>query len=263
MQTTLSFSLIFNQSINFIRNRFWQIAIVSLVLSLITTMIYNNLYDKQALIQLTQTANPKATLSYLLKPFMIFSLLSLIIKSIVLAVIYNFSINDKFNINLILFRMLPNVLNIVAFNVVYIAISIVGFIFAALIFIVLGFIFPKNLVVFLFIAIALIYSIVLTTIYYYFVGSIIQPTVKPFFQKFAESHKYALSYWKLAVPMVLIYYLILIVIPPTLNAICGDNILSTIVSTTLSLFFDIFTMCFFYRLNILSKNNETVFNTHE
>ncbi|MWP60947.1 hypothetical protein [Gilliamella sp. Pas-s25] len=263
MQKKISFPLIFNQTTNFIRNRLWQLAIVSVVLSLITTLAHNNLFDKQVLIQLVETANKKEIIFYLLKLFMIFGFLSLIMKAIVLAVIYNLSTSDRFNINLILGRILPNLLNIIAFNVVYLTISIVVLIFAILIFIVLNFIFPQNLVAFLFISISLIYLVVLTAIYYYFLGSIIQPTVKPFFQKFAESHTYALSYWRLTLPMVLIYYLIAIVIEPVLNSAGENNITLLLIVCITLLFVDIFTMSFFYRISILSKNHETISNTHD
>lgn len=256
MQTDLSFSLVFTQATNFIRNRFFQIAIISFLLNIIVSLIYKNSIDMQVLMQLIQTADQNGLLSYLSKFGKIIMTVSIIIDAVLIAVIYNYSINNRFNLSTILPRILPNVLNIIGFYLVYLIILTVISLFVGLIFTALGFILTSSIIILLFVALMVLFIIFLTAVRFYFNALITQPATKTFYQKFAECHKVTLSYWRLTLPMVLIYFLVRLVIS-IFNSI-DDNIFLSIICSTLLTILSIFTICFFYRLNMLLTNNQSI-----
>lgn len=262
MQTEVSFSQVFNQTTNFVKNRFLQLVIISFIVSLITTCISSYLIDPQMFKQLSSTTmTVDQLLIYVLKPALISLVITFIMQAILLAVVYNYSINDKFDFNLILSRMLPNALNIICFYLTYLFIILFAMIFLTFIFMMLQFILPAKMVTFLFGVLIIAAILLIVTVSYYFQGSIIAPSTKTFIQNFVESHKYAISYWRLTVPMVLIYCTVSIIFSIVDSAL--NNLVINIISSTLQILTSIFCICFFYRLNILSKNEQLSHNTPE
>ena len=260
MQTELSFSIVFTQAANFIRNRFWPIVLISLLLNLFATLILKNTVDIATLTQLLKANSPSA-FPLLLKMLVIKLVLFIIIDAILIAVIYNYSFNEYLNLNTVLSRMLPNVLNMIGFELIFLIILPIIFLFAGLIFMILGLIIPKALVIFLFAIVAIVFAIFFNAIYYNFCGLIAQPTTKTFFEKFAECNKSTLTHWRFALPMMLIYFLAVLVIS-LFNAVDNNIFLSVIYSTLLTIL-NIFTICFFYRLNMLLTSNKSTLEPPE
>ncbi|MCX8650569.1 hypothetical protein J3U21_09665 [Gilliamella sp. B2776] len=254
MQTELSFSIVFTQAANFIRNRFWPIALISLFLNLVSSLILKNTVDLATLTQLLQTENSSA-FPHLLKLLVIKLVLFIVIDAILIAVIYNYSIHEKLNLNTVFSRMLPNLLYMIGFELVFLIILPVVFLFGGLIFMILGLIIPNTVAIFLFVIVAIVFAVFFNALYYNFCGLITQPTTKTFFEKFAECNRYTLKYWRFALPMMLIYFLVILVVS-LFNSVNSNTFLSVIYSTLLTIL-NIFTICFFYRLNMLLTNNKS------
>ena len=260
MQTELSFSIVFTQTVNFIRNRFWSIALISLLLNIVSSLILKNTVDPVIITQLFQAKSPSA-FPLFLKMLLIKLVLFIIIDSILIAVIYNYSVNNYLNLNTVLSRMLPNVLNMIGFELIFLIILPIIFLFAGLIFMILGLIIPKALVIFLFAVVAIVFAIFFNAIYYNFCGLIAQPTTKTFFEKFAECNRSILTHWRFALPMMLIYFLVVFVI--SLFNTLDNNIFLSVIYSTLLTILNIFTICFFYRLNMLLTSNKSTLEPPE
>ena len=242
MKTEVSFSIVFSQTANFIRNRFWPIALISFLLNLVASLLLKNTFDIAIITQLLQAGNPSG-FPLLLK--------MVIIKSVL------FMINDYLNTNTVFSRILPNALNIIGFQLIFLIILPVIFLLGILIFMVLGIIIPKELTILLFAIVALVFAIFFNALYYNFCGLITQPTTKSFFEKFAECNRSTLTHWRFALPMMLIYLLIVVII--SLLSGANNNIFLSVIYPTLITILNVFTICFFYRLNMLLISNKSTF----
>ena len=254
MKTEVSFSIVFSQTANFIRNRFWPIALISFLLNLVASLLLKNTFDIAIITQLLQAGNPSG-LPLLLKMVIIKSVLFIIIDAILIAVIYNYSVNDYLNTNTVFSRILPNALNIIGFQLIFLIILPVIFLLGILIFMVLGIIIPKMLTILLFAIVAIVFAIFFNALYYNFCGLITQPTAKSFFEKFAECNRSTLTHWRFALPMMLIYLLIVLII--SLLSGASNNIFLSVIYPTLITILNVFTICFFYRLNMLLISNKS------
>ena len=251
MQTELSFSRLLNETINFIRNRFQPIIIICFLISATTTPILNNLFDKQLFQQLSNQS-PYAVLLQLLKPAMIYMVINFMTQAIILAVIYNYSISNKFNFNLILSRLLPNILNLIGLNLVCACLIVTGLIFMLLICSVLNLILPIQIMNLLILTVTIVVMIVISIVYFQFNSLIIEPSTKDFFQKFIDCFTHTLMYWRLTLPMFLIYFLAIFLLSHW--AISITSLMINIIYSTIIIFANIFMICFLYRLNMLLKN---------
>ncbi|MFQ0992641.1 hypothetical protein [Gilliamella apicola] len=256
MKTEVSFSIVFSQTANFIRNRFWPIALISFLLNLVASLLLKNTFDIAIITQLLQAGNPSG-LPLLLKMVIIKSVLFIIIDAILIAVIYNYSVNGYLNPNTVFSRILPNALNIIGFQLIFLIILPVIFLLGVLIFMVLGMIIPKVLTFLLFAIVALVFAIFFNALYYNFCGLITQPTTKSFFEKFAECNRSTLTHWRFALPMMLIYLLIVLII--SLLSGASNNIFLSVIYPTIITILNVFTICFFYRLNMLLISNKSTF----
>ena len=254
MKTEVSFSIVFSQTANFIRNRFWPIALISFLLNLVASLLLKNTFDIAIITQLLQAGNPSG-FPLLLKMVIIKSVLFMIIDAILIAVIYNYSVNDYLNTNTVFSRILPNALNIIGFQLIFLIILPVIFLMGILIFMVLGIIIPKELTILLFAIVALMFAIFFNALYYNFCGLITQPTTKSFFEKFAECNRSTLTHWRFALPMMLIYLLIVVII--SLLSGANNNIFLSVIYPTIITILNVFTICFFYRLNMLLISNKS------
>lgn len=251
MQTELSFSRLLNETINFIRNRFQPIIIICFLISATTTPILNNLFDKQLFQQLSNQSL-YAVLLQLLKPAMIYMVINFMTQAIILAVIYNYSISNKFNFNLILSRLLPNILNLIGLNLVCACLIVTGLIFMLLICSVLNLILPIQIMNLLILTVMIVVMIVISIVYFQFISLIIEPSTKDFFQKFIDCFTHTLMYWRLTLPMFLIYFLAIFLLSHW--AISITSLMINIIYSTIIIFANIFMICFLYRLNMLLKN---------
>jgi len=256
MKTEVSFSIVFSQTANFIRNRFWPIALISFLLNLVASLLLKNTFDIAIITQLLQAGNPSG-LPLLLKMVIIKSVLFIIIDAILIAVIYNYSVNGYLNPNTVFSRILPNALNIIGFQLIFLIILPVIFLLGILIFMVLGMIIPKALTILLFAIVAIVFAIFFNALYYNFCGLITQPTTKSFFEKFAECNRSTLTHWRFALPMMLIYLLIVLII--SLLSGASNNIFLSVIYPTIITILNVFTICFFYRLNMLLISNKSTF----
>jgi len=255
-QNNLSFSVTFEQTVDFIRNRFLLIAIVSIILALFSTIISNLIFDPSLILaQLYYIQSPTQVFTYLIRPLILLYILCIICISITLAVLYNLSINDKLNPSLILPRLLPIALNILGYTIIYSIILIALFILFSLIMFILSFVLSERVrllttILFL-IAVALIYF----SLFYYFLASTIQPSTKTFLQRFIDSHKFIFSNWQSPILIVLISGLINIVLN-WFSALLGNNIIVGVIFSTLSTIISFFVFSFFYRLYTVKNNIE-------
>lgn len=255
MQTELSFYRLLNETINFIRNRFQPIIIICFLISATTTPILNHVFDKQLFQQLSnQSLN--VVLLQLLKPAIIYMLINFMTQAVILAVIYNYSISNKFNFNLILSRLLPNILNLIGLSLVCACLIVTGLIFMLLICSVLNLILPIQIMNLLIstvtIVVMIVVMIVISIVYLQFNSLIIEPSTKDFFQKFIECFTHTLMYWRLTLPMFLIYFLAIFVLSHW--AVSITSLMINIIYSTIIMFANIFMICFLYRLNMLLKN---------
>jgi len=106
-QRNLSFTAIFQQTINFIRNRFSLIAISSIVLGLINTLvIYSVINPNQLMVELEYFNQFGMIPDYFMKTVIILYLVNIVLVSIILSIISNLSMSNKLNPSLILSRIL-------------------------------------------------------------------------------------------------------------------------------------------------------------
>lgn len=252
MQTELSFYRLLNETINFIRNRFQPIIIICFLISATTTPILYHVFDKQLFQQLLSNQSLNVVLLQLLKSAMIYMLINFMTQAVILAVIYNYSISNKFNFNLILSRLLPNILNLIGLSLVCACLIVTGLIFMLLICSVLNLILPIQIMNLLILTVTIVIMIVISIVYLQFNSLIIEPSTKDFFQKFIECFTHTLMYWRLTLPMFLIYFLAIFVLSHWADSI--TSLMINIIYSTIIMFANIFMICFLYRLNMLLKN---------
>ena len=247
-QNNLSFSVILEQTINFIRNRFVAIAIASVVISLASSLLTYLIMDPAtftvSMLYYRNTADMVgAVFGVLLLLFMVY----IFISSVMIGVIYNLSTSEKFDLKLVLERLLPAFLNLLGFACIYSIIVIVIAIVVSLIFAIISFILPSRAASLLLILTGAAIGLFLSVIVYYFCASLIRPNSKGFFQKFADCHKLAVTQWKAPFLMVLISVVINIVLY-FISTMLGDNIVVMIIYSVLSTFLSFFVYSFFFRL---------------
>ncbi|OCG06483.1 hypothetical protein A9G13_09385 [Gilliamella sp. wkB178] len=256
MQTNLTFSSIFNQTTNFIRNRFWLIIIVSIIIGLFHVSITNYFMNNEAIEQLSNTRDTSVVFSSMLKMASVLIFSSLIIISVNIATIYNLSINDKFNINILLSKSVSSLIKVLGFNIIYMFIVLFIALFFSLIFFVLQMIVPTLGAI---IAILFMVGLMLlmVTVYFFFIGSIINPSTKSFIQLFMQSHQLAKQYWQLGCLMIIINIICMIILSALAMTYKENNFILDFILATVSNLVDIFVICFFYRLTQLISDNET------
>ena len=255
-QKNLSFTAIFQQTINFIRNRFSLIAISSIVLGLINTLvIYSIINPNQLMLELEYFNQFGMIPDYFMKTVIILYLVNIVLVSIILSIICNLSMSNKLNPSLILSRILPICLNILGFSVLYMLICIPIAILFLLVFSIIGLLVPKMVSLLLILVIGCTVLVIYKSIFNYFLVSAAQPNSTPFFQRFSACHKFFFQNWKAPVLMILIS----VIFTGILNGISslGKNIVFDVISTSLGVFADFFIFSFFYRLYSINNNIES------
>ncbi|NUF49707.1 hypothetical protein [Gilliamella sp. ESL0250] len=252
MQKKISFSLVFTQTCNFFRNRIIPIALVSLLVALMSSVISYYLYKPETYTQLYLSGNTTSYVSVII----IAVAISIVMKSISIATVYNLYVSDKLNPKLLLSRVLENLLKIIAFYLVMIFHLVVIVLFLFLILIILNLLLPKSLIISL-IFITLIISSVLFFIFTsFFFGLLAESKQKSFSDLFSLSCQLTKMQWRPSFLMLLINiaYLMIITI---LSMIIDENniIVVNIIFSFCSVFFDIFLTSFFYRLYWLVTND--------
>ncbi|OCG03950.1 hypothetical protein [Gilliamella sp. wkB112] len=254
MQTNLSFSLIFNQTKNFIRNRFWQFIIVSLITGLFHVLVSNYIMDEKTLEQLANTQDVLIVLSTILKMLVVLIFASLIIVSVDVATIYNLAISDKFNIKILLSKFLSSIIKVFGIGTIYTFIILFILLFFGLVFFTLRMVMPElGTIMMIFFMVG--FTLLIMTVYYFFIGSIIAPSTKSFIQLFVQSHQLAKKYWQQGC-LILIIDAFCMLILSALSATYGDNFILDLILSTVSNLVDIFVICFFYRINQLLSDKE-------
>lgn len=256
MQANLSFSLIFNQTINFIRNRFWQLIIVSIILAIFQTSVTNHFMSEEVLDQISNVQDTSFIFPIIIRALFAVILTSLIIASINIATIYNLSISNKFNIKLLLSKSFSSLVRILGFNLIYTLIIFIVLLILSIVLFVLHMVVPQlgALIALFCIILAVIY---LLMVYNFFVGSIITSSSQNFFHVFNQCHQFVKQYWKIGCLMIFIDIGFLILLYALSMNVPTDNFVLDSVLSCVSNFIDIFVMCFFYRLTQLITNNET------
>lgn len=256
MQTKLSFSLIFDQTLNFAKNRFWQVIIVSVLLGAFNVAVTNYFIDKDAINSFSTTGDPSLAFSAIGSLLLGVTLSALVITSVSTMIVYNLSISNQFNANIFFSRIISTILKILGFNVLYTFIIFFVALILGLVLFILQLISP-NLGSILILIAGLFLVFFMMTIYNFFIGSIVAPSSKSFFQQFSDCHQLAKAYWKLGIGMIFINIMFLLVISGIAMYTPQDNIAIDIVFSSLSIFVDIFVICFFYRLYVLVSEQGT------
>lgn len=249
MQTKLSFSLIFDQTLNFAKNRFWQVIIVSVLLGAFNVAVTSFFIDKDAINSFSTIGDPSA-FPAIGKLLIGVSLSALVVTSVSIMIVYNLSISNQLNANIFFSRIISTILKILGFNVLYTIIIFFAALILGLVLFILQLISPYLGSILILIA-GLFLVFFMMTIYNFFIGSIVAPSSKSFFQQFSDCHQLAKAYWKLGIGMIFINIMFLLVISGIAMSTPQDNVVIDIVFSSLSNFVDIFVICFFYRLYVL------------
>lgn len=262
MQTKLSFSVIFDQTCNFIRKRITQFALVSLVIALVSAIIHSSFYAPEMLEQLYLTQNLDNYFLFLIMTMLI----NIIIKAMSIAAISNLYVSDKLNPNLLLSKALSNTLKIILFYLI-VAISIVLVaIMSSLVIVCLSYLLPKALV-YIFVILMLIVPILFLGIFSnFFFGLLVEPHQKNFFELLSLALDLSTKQWKPALIMILIGIALIFAFLKIGMLFDNDNIIFNVIFEFGSIFLSIFFTCFFYRLywlatgasssELSSKNND-------
>lgn len=256
-QRNLSFTAIFQQTINFIRNRFSLIAISSIVLGLINTLIINCVIDLERLLVDLELFNQFGMVTnYVMQSLLVLYLVNVVLVSIILSIISNLSMSNKLNPSLIFSRILSICLNILGFSVLYMLICIPIVIVFLLVLSIIGLLLPQMVSLLLILMIGCTALVIYKSIFNYFLVSAAQPNSMPFFQRFSACHKFFFQNWKAPVLMILIS-VIFTGILSGISSLLGKNIVIDVISTSLAVFADFFIFSFFYRLYSVNNNIES------
>lgn len=256
-QRNLSFTAIFQQTINFIRNRFSLIAISSIVLGLINTLIINCIIDLERLLVDLELFNQFGMVTnYVMQSLLVLYLVNVVLVSIILSIISNLSMSNKLNPSLIFSRILSICLNILGFSVLYMLICIPIVIVFLLVLSIIGLLLPQMVSLLLILMIGCTALVIYKSIFNYFLVSAAQPNSMPFFQRFSACHKFFFQNWKAPVLMILIS-VIFTGILSGISSLLGKNIVIDVISTSLAVFADFFIFSFFYRLYSVNNNIES------
>ena len=256
-QRDLSFTAIFQQTINFIRNRFSLIAISSIVLGLINTLIINCVIDLERLLVDLELFNQFGMVTnYVMQSLLVLYLVNVVLVSIILSIICNLSMSNKLNPSLIFSRILPICLNILGFSVLYMLICIPIVIVFLLVLSIIGLLLPQMVSLLLILMIGCTALVIYKSIFNYFLVSAAQPNSMPFFQRFSACHKFFFQNWKAPVLMILIS-VIFTGILSGISSLLGKNIVIDVISTSLAVFADFFIFSFFYRLYSVNNSIES------
>lgn len=257
-QRDLSFTAIFQQTINFIHNRFSLIALSCIVLGLINTLVIDSIINpKQLMIKLDLFNQYSIIHDYFMKTAIILYLVNIVIVSIILSIIYNLSMSDKLNPSFIFSRILPICLNILGFSVLYMLICIPIVILFSLVLVIIGLLLPKMVSLLLILVIGCTALVIYKSIFNYFLVSAAQPNTMPFFQRLSACHKFFFQNWKAPVLMSLIGVILSGIVSGGISSLLGKNIVIDVISTSLAVFADFFTLSFFYRLYSVNNNIES------
>ena len=256
-QRDLSFTAIFQQTINFIRNRFSLIAISSIVLGLINTLIINCVIDLERLLVDLELFNQFGMVTnYVMQSLLVLYLVNVVLVSIILSIISNLSMSNKLNPSLIFSRILSICLNILGFSVLYMLICIPIVILFSLVLVIIGLLLPKMVSLLLILVIGCTALVIYKSIFNYFLVSAAQPNSTPFFQRFSACHMFFFQNWKAPVLMILIS-VIFTGILSGISSLLGKNIVIDVISTSLAVFADFFIFSFFYRLYSVNNSIES------
>lgn len=256
-QRDLSFTAIFQQTINFIRNRFSLIAISSIVLGLINTLIINCVIDLERLLVDLELFNQFGMVTnYVMQSLLVLYLVNVVLVSIILSIISNLSMSNKLNPNLIFSRILSICLNILGFSVLYMLICIPIVIVFLLVLSIIGLLLPQMVSLLLILMTGCTALVIYKSIFNYFLVSAAQPNSMPFFQRFSACHKFFFQNWKAPVLMILIS-VIFTGILSGISSLLGKNIVIDVISTSLAVFADFFIFSFFYRLYSVNNSIES------
>lgn len=256
-QRNLSFTAIFQQTINFIRNRFSLIAISSIVLGLINTLIINCVIDLERLLADLELFNQFGMVTnYVMQSLLVLYLVNVVLVSIILSIISNLSMSNKLNPSLIFSRILSICLNILGFSVLYMLICIPIVIVFLLVLSIIGLLLPQMVSLLLILMIGCTALVIYKSIFNYFLVSAAQPNSMPFFQRFSACHKFFFQNWKAPVLMILIS-VIFTGILSGISSLLGKNIVIDVISTSLAVFADFFIFSFFYRLYSVNNSIES------
>ena len=256
-QNNLSFSTTFEQTVNFIRNRFTTIAISSVVIALTSSLLtyYLILGSVTFTPSLIYYGDPSDIVGAVFGVLLLLFIVYILISSVMIGVIYNLSASDKFDLKLVLERLLPAFLNLLGFSCIYSIIVIVITIVVSLIFAIIGFILPSRATSFLLILLGAAIGLFLSVILYYFCASLVRPNSKGFFQKFADCHKLAVTQLKAPLLMVLISWVINVVLF-FITSMLGNSMVVMLIYSVLSTFLSFFVYSFFFRLYSVYNNVE-------
>ncbi|WLT07098.1 hypothetical protein [Gilliamella apis] len=256
-QRDLSFTAIFQQTINFIRNRFSLIALSCIVLGLINTLVINSIINPKQLMAELELFNQYGIISdYVIRSAIILYLVNTVLVSIILSIICNLSMSNKLNPSLIFSQILPICLNILGFSVLYMLICIPIVILFLLVLSIIGLLLPQMVSLLLILVIGCTALVIYKSIFNYFLVSAAQPNTMPFFQRFSACHKFFFQNWKAPVLMILIS-VIFTGILSGISSLLGKNIVFDVISTSLAVFADFFIFSFFYRLYSVNNNIES------
>lgn len=259
MNTQLSFSLIFSQTINFVKNRFLQIIIVCVLLGILSNVLSDMFLNQAILNEVVMMSDVQTALPLLSKLLLILLTISFVTNSIMIAAVYNLSRSAYLNPQMLISRLLPILLNILGFFIIYVLISILAIVILSLALFLIGFIFP-SLGSTLSLLGGLIILIGMMTVFYLFVGSLVDPSTKSFFTLFLESHHFAKKCWKSSVLMVLISLLVITVITALEQVVANQNIFISTLFISLSNLVNIFVIVYFYRSYQLVSEQHSPYN---
>lgn len=270
MQKKLSFTLLFNQTYQFICSKLWQVILISVIVGIVFTLIakffftYSVLSILQSQVVMgSMSYSISAAFSSLFRILLIFMVINVICQTINISTVSVLSSNGKLESNSLISKATSTFLKLLGFNLIYALILFFVAIFLVLFLFLLSYILPQRLLALLVIISAIAIVLYIQTVYGFFIGSVTGPTSKSFFQIFTETHRAIKQYFLAGSLIVLGNFFCLLLINWLLsNVPYGEFLVSTITN-----FIGIFIIYFFYQAYItlnekepVSENNNTTNN---
>lgn len=261
MQKKLSFTLLFNQTYQFICSKLWQVILISVIVGIVFTLIakffftYSVLSILQSQVVMgSMSYSISAAFSSLFRILLIFMVINVICQTINISTVSVLSSNGKLESNSLISKATSTFLKLLGFNLIYALILFFVAIFLVLFLFLLSYILPQRLLALLVIISAIAIVLYIQTVYGFFIGSVTGPTSKSFFQIFTETHRAIKQYFLAGSLIVLGNFFCLLLINWLLsNVPYGEFLVSPITN-----FIGIFVIYFFYQAYITLNEKEPV-----
>ncbi|OCG17867.1 hypothetical protein [Gilliamella sp. WF3-4] len=262
LQTKLSFSLIFEQSRNFLCNRMKPITLVCLALAVINNILTGTISIDEEAIKNLYLGHINSTISLII---MFTLMIGIILKAISIAMISNLYTSDRLNLNLLLSKALSNLLNIILFYLFIFVILLFAVLIVSMGIFILKMLLPTAILSILMILIVFFSIIFIAIFSNFFFGLLVNPNNRSFMELINLSLTLSKQHWKPALLMLLTFLafelilagfgLLFGAVEVAIENLINSHIVSILIDIMLFFFaimLDTFIVIFFYRLYSLA-----------